>query len=148
MTEDTFWDIINTLDWSKEESASVLEFSIQRLAQMTESDIQSFQNILSEKLYHLDGRAYAINSVAPEESISADLFLYARCAVVANGRVFYENVMHHPVFFPKDLFFEDLLYLSGEAWKRKTGTAFEYLPEYIYETGFNPNGWGADTIVL
>lgn len=108
---------------------------------------RSEYDLLSEKLYLLDGREYAQCSTSDDEGISSDLFLYGRCCVVANGRTYYEEVLKNPAVFPKDLFFEALLDLPERAWFRKTGKELEYLPKYIYETGFNPHGWGADTII-
>ncbi len=149
MNEDRFWDILALLDWSKAgNDDAVIEPAIRRLAMLPETAILSFYDLMAEKLYLLDGRTYATNSVKTGDSISADLFLYARCCVVANGRVFYENVMSDPTAFPKDLFFEGLLDIPEHAWLRKTGSTLEHLPKYNYETGFNPSGWGADTITL
>jgi len=149
MNEVLFWDIISLLDWSKEgNDDAVIEPSVRELCTLPESSILSFYDLLSEKLYLLDGRDNAVNSVPDNESISSDLFLYARCAVIANGRAFYEAVLKSPDAFPKNLFFEALLDISERAWFRKTGTELEHQPKYIFETGFNPNGWGADTISL
>lgn len=149
MNEDQFWGIISLLDWSKEgNDDAVIEPCVQELSKLPESSILSFYDLLSEKLYLLDGRGYAEHSVPQDESISSDLFLYARCAVIANGRVFYESVSRNPVAFPKNLFFEALLNIPERAWFRKTGGDLEHQAKYIFETGFNPNGWGADTISL
>ncbi|HRI59856.1 MAG TPA: DUF4240 domain-containing protein [Saprospiraceae bacterium] len=149
MNEERFWDIIALLDWSKEGSDdAVIEPTVRELSRLSESAILSFYDLLSEKLYLLDGRIYAENSVPGNESISSDLFLYARCGVVANGRAFYDEVLKNPAAFPKNLYFEALLDIPERAWFRKTGSDLEHLPKYIFETGFNPNGWGADTISL
>lgn len=149
MNEDRFWDIISLLDWSKAgNDDAVIEPAIRQLAMLSEAAILSFYDLLAEKLYLLDGRTYAMNSVKSGESISADLFLYARCCVVANGRSFYEEVLSNPTAFPKELFFEALLDIPEHAWLRKTGQILEHLTKYNYETGFNPSGWGADTITL
>ena len=96
----------------------------------------------------LDGRKYADHSTMGNEEVSADLFLYARCCVVSNGREFYEKVLKNPTVFPKDLYFEAILDIPERAWFRKTGKPFEHFPKYLYETGFNPNGWGTDTVTL
>jgi len=149
MNEERFWNIVSLLDWSKEgNDDAVIEPAVRELSRLPESAIRSFYDLLSEKLYLLDGRVYAEHSVSPDESISSDLFLYARCCVVANGRDFYEEVLKKPSTFPKDLYFEAFLDIPERAWFRKTGNQMEHLPKYIYETGFNPNGWGADTISL
>ncbi len=82
-----------------------------------------------------------------EDYFSADLFLYARCAVVANGKDTYLQVLKNPMTFPKDVYFEALLNLPEKAWRKKTGEELEHLPKYMYETGFNPNGWGKQVFV-
>jgi hypothetical protein len=149
MNENRFWDILSLLDWSKEgNDDAVLEPAIRALSALSESAIVSFYDLLSEKLYLLDGRVYAEYSVPEHEGVSSDLFLYARCGVVAQGQTYYENVLKNPDAFPQLLYFEALLYLPERAWFRKTGNEFEAFPKYIFETGFNPNGWGADSISL
>jgi len=149
MNEERFWSMIALLDWSKEgNDDAVIEPVVRELSRLPEPAILAFYDLLSEKLYLLDGRDYAEHSVLASEGISSDLFLYARCCVVANGRDFYEEVWKNPAGFPKDLYFEALLDIPERAWFRKTGSQMEHLPKYIYETGFNPNGWGADTISL
>lgn len=117
------------------------------MAQFSQSAILTFYDLLSEKLYLIDGRKYAENS-SQEESVSADLFLYARCFVVASGRAIYYQTLHYPSLFPKDLFFEILLELPERAWKMKTGKELEHFPKFMYETGFNVKGWGEQAIIL
>ena len=78
--------------------------------------------------------------------ISSDLFLYARCCAVANGKDFYQEVLSDPAKMPKDLTFEALLYLAEKAYRRKTGKRLDRAPAYIYETFFNPAGWGEKAI--
>ena len=137
MNEERFWNIISLLDWSKAGNDDVvIEPSVRELAGLPESSILSFYDLLSEKLYLLDGRVYAEHSVSDNEGISSDLFLYARCCVVANGREFYDKVLKIPAAFPKDLYFEALLNIPERAWLRKTGGNLEHLPKYIFETGF------------
>lgn len=146
--EALFWQVIDQLDWKAAEDAAILAPAIELLSQQEPDRIKAFADMLSEKLYRLDQRRMAEKSVMDEEQFSADLFLYARCAVVANGKAAYETVMEDPGKFPKDTYFSALLNLPDLAWKRRTGEAFDYLPQYIYETGFNPQGWPDDVITL
>lgn len=68
--------------------------------------------------------------------------MYARCAVVANGREFYERVLANPKAMPKDLDFESLLFLTHAAWERKTGDEYEGFETSVsYETYSNAAGW-------
>jgi len=145
MNEDHFWEVIALLDWTKEgNDDAVIEPAVRYLSGLTAPSILSFYDLLSEKLYLLDGRDYARHSTSDDEGISSDLFLYGRCCVVANGRAYFEEVLKNPAAFPKDLSFEALLDLPERAWFRKTGKEFDYLPKHIFETGFNPHGWGYD----
>ncbi len=145
MNEDRFWEIIELLDWSREPDEDILAPAVERLAQCSERDIRQFSEILARKLYDLDGERFA-KELAPEdawpEHFSVDVFLYARCLVVANGKTFYEQVLNDPSMMPKGYDFEALLYLPNEAWKLKTGQEdyFQYT-EYWYETFSNPDGW-------
>lgn len=149
MSEALFWQLIAQLDWSKlGNDELVIEPVVQQLSQLSERNILTFYDLLSEKLYLLDGKVYADYSLIPNETFSSDLFLYARCCVVANGRQEYEKVLQEPHNFPKQLYFEKLLQLPEKAWFRKTGQSLSHRPKYIYETGFNPSGWGAASISL
>ena len=142
MNETQFWQLISKFDLEKEgDDAAVIEPCVQALSGMPEIAICDFYDLLSEKLYLLDGREYAEHSEEKGEYVSADLFLYARCAVVANGRVFYESVLANPKKMPKEFTFETLLYLPERAWARKTGRDdYDYSPEVWCETFSNPEG--------
>ncbi len=149
MNETNFWQIIAALGWDNAgNDDAVIEPAVQLLSTYSPQAIKIFYDLLSEKLYLLDGRIYAQYSTSNDESFSADLFLYARCGVVANGQKVFENVLNNPAQFPKDRFFEAILDIPERAWFRKTGKNIDFLPKYMFETGFNPNGWGSDTIVL
>ncbi len=149
MTEDCFWDIIAQLDWSKEANKDIIAPAALALSQYSEQDIRQFSEMLARKLYNLDGERFA-KEMAPEEAyseaedayFSVDIFLYARCCVIANGREYYEQVLQDPSQMIKGYTFESLLYLDCEAWKIKTGQDdyFQYT-EYWYETFSNPEGW-------
>ena len=148
MTENLFWRIIALLDWKEQgDDDAVLAPAVERLSQLSPKGITDFYDLLSEKLYQLDGEVYAEQTIE-DGYFSADLFLYARCAVVANGKNVYNKILNQPTSFPKNLFFEALLELPNKAWMKKTGMELGYLPLYNYETGFNPDGWGEKSIVL
>ena len=144
LTINDFWDIIEQLDWSKEgNDAAVVEPVIEILQKRPLAHIYRFEDILSEKLWHLDTEKYAqVFLENPEEGyLSVDDFLYTRCAVVANGRDFYQNVIDNPSEMPEDLTFEPLLYVALQAYKRKTGKEFMFISAYNYETYNNKEGW-------
>lgn len=146
MEETTFWDIIHQLDWSKgEDEDAILEPSIQLLQQFSEEAIYHFHNTLAKKLFQLDKKIYAVHlgkdAWQIDKPFSSDNFLYARAAVVANGKKFFEQVLNHPVKMLKEFTFEPLLYLAEYAYERKTNQEFDYLPNISYETFSNPEGW-------
>lgn len=144
-TEADFWKSIEMLDWNKEgDDDNVIEPLIAFLAAQPIAHIYHFSDILSEKLWQLDTYAHAkIFLDDPEEEgiLSVDDFLYTRCAVVANGQKYYENVLKNPHFMPPDLTFEPLLYIALKAYNRKTGKNFSPVSAYSYETYSNKQGW-------
>lgn len=146
MDEVQFWAIIDLLDWRTLNSEAILAPAVQALSQFSEAEIHRFHDILNEKLYALDGQRFATqlgsNRYEPNQHFSVDSFLYARCCVVANGKKFYETVLHDPSKMPKEFTFESLLYLPKLAWQLKTGRDdYNYYPEVWAETFSNPEGW-------
>lgn len=153
MTENRFWEIIDLLDWSQgEDNDAILKPAVKALQQCSEADIFRFQDILAQKLFTLDGQAFAeqigARSFNGPYHFSVDIFLYARAGVVANGENFYHKVLENPSMMPKDLTFEPLLYLVGTAFENKTGKDWEYLPKISYETFSNPKGWKGKSWML
>jgi predicted DNA-binding WGR domain protein len=146
MSEEVFWRIIGLFNWKKTgDDEAVVKPAIQALSQMCEPDIARFENILAEKLFALDTESHAreIGEFAfrDREYFSGDLFLYARCAVVANGREFFESVLAEPSKMPKDIDFEPLLSVAPEAFERRTGQEFDQTTAVSYESFSNLTGW-------
>jgi Protein of unknown function (DUF4240) len=142
-SEAAFWEIIDNIDWSKKAAKDKLQPAIQRLAAMPVACIFLFADKLAEKLYHLDTRQHA-NTYAKEEPdnfISVDDFLYARCAVVAEGEAYYKKVLNDARLMPAEIVFEPLLNLADSAYELKTNMEFNYQPTYNYETRSNLSGW-------
>lgn len=144
-TEADFWNVIKLLDWSKEEDDSqVVAPLINYLALQPLAHIYRFSDILSEKLWQLDTRAHAqvfLDDPEEEGYLSVDDFLYTRCAVVANGKDYYEKVLNNPQLMPPDLTFEPLLYIALKAYKQKTNKHFISASAFNYETYSNKKGW-------
>ncbi len=142
-SEADFWQVIDKIDWSKKTAEAKISPVVKMLAKMPLSSIYLFADKLSEKLYHLDTKAHAAAYAAdePDNFISADDFLYARCAVIAEGKDYYEKVLNDPTQMPSDIVFEPLLYLADEAFEMKMGIPFNYVPTYNYETRSNKSGW-------
>lgn len=150
MDETHFWSIIEQLDWQQEgNDEAVLAPAAAALSRFSETAIRTFADIQAKLLFQLDGKSYA-DAYAPEGNyFSADGFLYARCAVVANGRETYYQILVHPEQMPQDVEFEALLRLPELAWQMHTGKkTWDYIPSYNFETGFNKDGWGPLAIKL
>jgi len=144
MSEEEFWSIIAQLDWrDPENNEQVIEPVVELLANMQIAKIYQFHDILSEKLWLLDTEAHADGMMQedPDDYFSDDEFLYARCCVVANGQEYFHKVLADPAQFPTDLTFEDLLYVAGTAYRRKTGKKFQPVPAYNFEPGHNKQRW-------
>jgi Protein of unknown function (DUF4240) len=139
LSETQFWQIIALIDWTKELYTDILAPCVAALAKMPIANIYLFHDKLSEKLYHLDTKAHIAEYVAkdPDHFLSVDDFLYVRCAVVAEGQFYYENVLKNPSEMPFEIAFEPLLSLASDAYKVKTGKKFDYFPVFNYETGSN-----------
>jgi len=139
MTENEFWGVIDLLDWNQTgDDDAVAEPLVARLGSLEVEDIEQFEQRLAEKLHALDLRAIARTwNDGDDEHFSGDLFLYARCCVVANGRDFFNKVLEDPNSMPRELEFEALLYLAGTAYERKTGRSFEFHATVSYETCWN-----------
>lgn len=142
-SESDFWQIIDNIDWSKKTSKDKLESAVKKLSSRPISHIYIFADKLSEKLYYLDTRQHAETYSAnePNHFISVDDFLYARCAVVAEGWEYYEKVLNNPLLMPDEIVFEALLNVADEAYELKMGEEFNYVPSYNYETYSNKQGW-------
>ena len=144
MSEEEFWSLIAQLNWSApEDNDQVIESLVTTLSGMPIAKIYQFHDILSEKLWLLDTQIYADAMMRdePNDYFSDDEFLYARCCVVANGQEYFQNTLVNPCQFPTDQTFEDLLYVAGIAYERKTGKKFLSVSAYNFETGSNKKGW-------
>jgi len=142
-TDKEFWQTIEALDWSKSDSDEIMAPAIRQLASMPIVNIYLFADKISEKLYQLDTRLHGDAYLANEgdDYLSVDDFLYIRCAVVAEGKEYYEQVLTDPSKFPDEISFEPLLSLANEAYEMKTGRKFDYHAAISYETYSNKESW-------
>jgi Protein of unknown function (DUF4240) len=147
VTEFQFWKLIasidvNALDNGCEDDA--IEPLQAALELKSDQELFAFEEILSQKLYDIDGEAYADN--AEEGGSSDDAFLYARCYVVAKGAEFYEMVKADPTRMPKTIeqWCEPLLYPHRTVWAARNGTdesAWPFEATVSYETASNEALW-------
>lgn len=148
MKDETFWSIISLLNFNDEnDEEEILEPAVHTLAKMSVKDIKEFEEALSYKLYLLDTKEHAKNigeysyDEETQDYFSADLFLYFRCSVIAEGKECFELTIKNPQNMPKDNSFEPLLSLASEAYIRRTGKEFEYTTGCDYESFSNVGGW-------
>lgn len=152
LPEAEFWRIIALLDWKSENDGAITAPAIEYLSQQSTDTIEAFEDLLSFKLYLLDGRQFAENVGdnayrGEGQSFSVDEFLYARCFVVAKGEHFYTHVLENPEAMPKNKTFEALLGVSSQAFRLKTGKSFDYSPTHIIETFANAEGWDGEGLL-
>ncbi|GAA4239231.1 hypothetical protein GCM10022291_32750 [Postechiella marina] len=147
MLEDNlFWEVINKIDWKKEEDEDRMKPAIEFLSKKKVSEIKQFQESLSYKLYQLDTKEHAKNIGEnfyknEETHFSVDYFLYVRCCVIANGKSVFESALKNPKEMPKNIDFEALLYLAEEAYEKRMNKELEYETGCDYETFSNIKGW-------
>ncbi|NUQ26593.1 MAG: DUF4240 domain-containing protein [Saprospiraceae bacterium] len=141
--DEQFWQIIHAFDWSKTDAEEIMAPAVDQLAAMPIVNIYLFADKLSEKLFLLDTRTHGDAYLANEgdDYLSVDDFLYIRCAVVAEGKEYFEHVAANPSEFPDEISFEPLLSLAHRAYEKKTGRKFEYYPAISYETYSNKEAW-------
>lgn len=149
LTRDAFWDLIGTLGGTvDEERAQTLTV---RLTERAPGDIVAFADPLAQALYELDSPQHAaqlvIDPTADDEpmSMSDDLFLYARCAVVAAGRRTFDRVLADPSQLAGSWPVFDgefLLGVAPQAYQAATGEDYDHESPVSYETGTNAALWG------
>ncbi|WP_139892423.1 MULTISPECIES: DUF4240 domain-containing protein [unclassified Bacillus (in: firmicutes)] len=147
MHDEEFWSIISLLNSNGNGREDILEPAVIALSKMSVKDIKEFEEALSYKLYLLDTREHAKNigeySYIEDNPInfSVDLFLYIRCAVVAEGQQNFERTLKNPEMMNKNRTFEPLLSIASYAYATRMKKDFEYTSGCSYETFSNIAGW-------
>jgi Protein of unknown function (DUF4240) len=150
MTEDEFWALIETIDnyaLEQGDEESALAPLSGALSERPESDLFGFEEILSQKLYALDGEDYA--SRAGESGVSSDGFLYIRCYIIARGKGYYQNILAATENMPNsiDQWCESLLYVHRHVWAKLTDndeSEWPFKASVSYETFSNKVLWAKD----
>jgi hypothetical protein len=147
MDEDLFWQIIESFNWQNVgDDEAVMEPAIKTLSKLSNKDICTFADLLSEKMHRLDTQIFAREIgnacyTGGDEYFSEKWFVSARCCAIVNGREFFTKLLSDPACMPKELEFDAVLELAGKAYERKTQKKFAYLPRFNYETFANKSGW-------
>jgi hypothetical protein len=125
MLPDDFWSKISLIDWNRNNDVEKVEPLVEHLAALPPSAIAGFHRQLCEHLSRLNDARFArqLGIVDPDsgETLSVDHFLDVRCAVIANGREFYDAVLADPTKMPTNVEFEPLLDTAEAAYRRRTG---------------------------
>lgn len=148
MDMNTFWDLVSLAGGfpPADEVTSFLPIEA-ALAELDESEIISFADILSRLLYDLDRQEFAaFPTIDTGREQSSDSFLYNRCAVVLAGRRDYQAVAagttsFQPFTQSKGPSAELLLYAAEHAFRQVTRREWEHVSPWDYETGTNQAGW-------
>lgn len=141
---DFFWKTMELCDWDFEgDDDKVLAPVIAYLAEQEDDTIFRFDDLMSELLYHLDTKKLADQCKEASGYMSSDGFLYSRCVALINGPGYYEEAKAGKRKDIWDMEFESLLYVPGDAWRKKYGEDEEYphITPLSFETGSNKEGW-------
>ena len=140
-----FFMIMNTLDWKHEgDNEKVLKPLIAYLAYYGDNMIFAFDDKMAELLYSLDTYEIASKCMEDPSSFSSDEFLYTRCVALINGRPYYNSILKGKKNLPKDMDYEDLLYVPMKAWAKAHNESTDKYPHRTpisYETFSNKEGW-------
>ena len=142
MNESVFWDIISNFDWNTKDEKFIMQPAVDILSKFPVEDIYKFDDILSEKLYLLDGSAFGPKNSS--QYFSSDMFLYRRCFVVASGKDYFNSVLSNPqdISSQETETFEGFLFLPATAFSQKTNSdKYDHKTKYSYETGSNTKAW-------
>ena len=156
MDEVRFWSLVDEMGGDPTQAGCHrLYLALRRLEP---EEIIAFEDRLSEVLYRMDLRSIAKQRWRDVSDpvwlprlpfISADSFLYARCAAVAEGRETVEAVLADHRRFRRtwDTDAERLLDVAREAYEDASGRDWpdDHIGPYCYETGSNPaGGWNRE----
>jgi hypothetical protein len=146
LNEELFWPLIAQLNPIADTEEETINRCVQQLAKLTVVQIQRFQESLAFKLYQLDTREHAkhigLGAFKDDNKhFSADNFLYARCATVAQGMNFYEQALKDPVRMLQNKEMESILGIAEAAFEMRTGREMNYETGCSYETYSNADGW-------
>lgn len=144
MDESRFWEIMDKLDWEKNDDDSILFPVTELLSGLTDEEIFAFDDIMAKLLYDIDGRFWLDNISSNQEYMSGDEFLYIRCVALINGKQYYEQIKSGERALDPCLEFESVLYTAGTAWGKKHRKDYEEYPHITalsFETGSNSSNW-------
>lgn len=140
-----FWQMIAEVDTNQADRERITASVVELLAAKSDAEIFLFDDLLSDHLRMLD--TPALYEVAKKGMAgTSDTFLYARCAVIARGKAFFDKVQETPALFLFNDDLEPLLTIAACAYEKKHRKPYEHLPRSNYETRTNQEAWGEKAI--
>ncbi|WP_433130474.1 DUF4240 domain-containing protein [Micromonospora sp. CA-240977] len=147
LADEEFWRLVAVLGGQPEaQDDRPYERLTSVLAEGSVERIIDFAETLAFKLYQLDRRVLA-QAIAPgADELSDDDFLYARCAVVVAGPTAFDAVLVDAAAFQRftseeAAHAESILDVPSNAYQKLTGSEWDHVEEYDYETGSNEQWW-------
>lgn len=143
-TEQFFSSLMTICDWDKSgNDDEVLKPLIEYLSELSDEEIFSFDDIMSELLYALDTRKN-FKTACKYYDHSDDTFLYSRCAALVNGADYYKKVQQGKIIKVWTMEFEAILSVPSSAWAKKHNSDiknYPHLSAFCFETGSNADMW-------
>jgi uncharacterized protein DUF4240 len=124
-----------------DDEEAAIEPLVEALGERGEDEIKSFEDMLAQYLFDIDGKAWA--DEAGKSGQSDDGFLYVRYDVVAMGKKFYDKVKADSKKMPKDAWCESLLLAAQQAWGAagKDEESWDHQALVSNESGSNKVNW-------
>ncbi|MGC4867142.1 DUF4240 domain-containing protein [Micromonospora sp. DT53] len=147
IADEEFWRLVAVLGGRPEaQDDGPYERLTDVLADEPVERIIGFAETLAFHLHQLDRRVLAQTVLPGADRLSDDGFLYARCAVVVAGPAAFAAVLADPAAFARfttdeAAHAESILDVPSDAFEKATGTEWEHVEEYDYETGSNEQWW-------
>lgn len=138
MEDGEFWQLMARLGGKA--TVESVDQLVAELTKLSVAQVQGFQDALALKLFLLD---HPDNAVRMADFVSVDESLYLRCAIVAAGKVVFEEALMSPGSvtiedFPEYYLAESLLSVAWQAVDSES----DLVDLFPYETGQNGRLWG------
>jgi len=123
-----FWKLIETSNENSEIRASTI---VAHLKEYSPEQIVAFEIILRQYIIEADDFKIMAAAKIIQESVSDDSYLYFRCWLISQGEKTFLGALKNPdtladkVNRDSETDFEDLIYVSTDAFRSKTGKSEE-----------------------
>jgi hypothetical protein len=132
MNKQEFWKIIDHAFINSNGSPEIRnKLLIDKLADYTPEQIVEFEKIFVQFVIEADDFKIIAAEKIIEGSVTDDSYLYFRCWLISQGQKTFEETLKDPEYLAEkidkstDTQFESLMYISTEAYMKKTGKTEE-----------------------